>query len=249
MKPDNGVLAHGAGRASPPRLVGVLGGMGPLATVDFMQRLIDLAGAGTDQQHIPAVVAQIPQIPDRVGAILSATESPLPQLTESLRRLERAGADLIVMPCNTAHYWYPELAAATDLPFLNIVDAVIDVLAGHGLEPGSRVGLLATRATLAAGVYAERDGVQFVAPEESELRDLLLPCIALVKEGRVQEAGGLLTQCVASMRARGVEHIVLGCTELPLALKAAGMSLDDGFVDSTTALAQAAIAAARAGPA
>ncbi|WP_158238481.1 aspartate/glutamate racemase family protein [Pollutimonas subterranea] len=234
--------------ARTPRIVGVIGGMGPLATVDFMQQLVELSPSLSDQEHIPAIVAQIPQIPDRVGAILRATESPLPQLTESLRRLERAGADFIVMPCNTAHYWHKDLAAATDLPFIHIVDSVLEVLAERGLKPDAPVGLLATPATFAAGIYANRpdngSALQFVAPTESEIQEFVIPAIGLVKAGRVQDAGILIQECVHRLRARGLEYIVLGCTELPMALKAVGVAIEDGYIDSTAALAKAAIKAA-----
>lgn len=232
-----------AGMTRPPRLLGVIGGMGPLATVDFMQRLIELAPAISDQEHVPAMVAQIPQVVDRVGAVLRGTQSPLPQLLASLRRLERAGAEIIVMPCNTAHHWHAELAAATGLPFLHIADAVLDELAAQGLEADAPVGLLATRATLAAGVYASRPGLRFAPPDDADFEQLVLPAIALVKQGRVRDAGLLLERCVRRMRAEGVRQIVLGCTELPPALRAVGVPLDEGFVDSTSALARAAIGA------
>lgn len=226
-------------------LVGVIGGMGPLATVDFMQQLIALAPAQCDQEHIAAMVAQIPQIPDRVGAILEQTASPFPQILASLKRLEQAGATLLVMPCNTAHYWHAALAAQTTLPFLHIVDAVLHALNARNVESTSRVGLLATPATLAAGVYQNHLQINtnwsFVAPPAQEVNALLVPAIALVKQGKLREAGERVKTCVQQLHADGIDHIVLGCTELPLALRATNVDLDDGYIDSTIALAQATI--------
>jgi len=233
------------------QVVGVIGGMGPLATVDFMQQLIEHTPVLSDQDHIAAVVAQIPHIPDRVGAILRGTESPLPALLASLQRLERATVDVMVMPCNTAHFWYDDLAAASHVPFLHIVDAVVDELLSHGVAANSPVGLLATPATLVSGVYPARvtgkSAYQFVAPDEDEVQSLLVPAILMVKQGRVNEAGALVQECAHQLRVRGIEHVVLGCTELPIALKAVGVSLGDGaYVDSTVALAKATVRTVRA---
>jgi len=137
-------------------VIGVLGGMGPAATVDFMAKLIRLTPAAREQDHLPVVVVSDPRVPDRVAPILKGEgPSPLPALREGIRRLERAGAACVAIPCHTAHAWYDQLAAATELPILHIVDAALAELERLRLPKGP-LGLLATQATLEAGLYQGR---------------------------------------------------------------------------------------------
>src|SRR5690606_2234650 len=133
---------------SHPGYLGVLGGMGPLAGAAFAMRVAALTPAATDQQHVPTLLRNDPRIPDRSDARMRGGEDPLPYMREGLRFLETAGARVIAIPCNTAHLWYDELAAATALPILHIIDAVIDDLRRMGIARG-RIGLMGTPATLA----------------------------------------------------------------------------------------------------
>ncbi|MCR5863686.1 aspartate/glutamate racemase family protein [Aquincola sp. J276] len=106
-------------------VVGVLGGMGPLATIDFMRKMIEATPATTDQEHVPVVVSSIPQVADRTAAFRGEGDSPLAAMVASGRRLVDAGAGLVVMPCNTAHLWWEALAPALGLPMLHLVDAAL----------------------------------------------------------------------------------------------------------------------------
>ncbi|MDL1860310.1 aspartate/glutamate racemase family protein, partial [Betaproteobacteria bacterium PRO7] len=133
-------------------MLGVIGGMGPLATADFFRKLVDETPAVNDEDHVPVLIHSVPQLPRRPPAILANGESPLPALRQVRDRLLAAGATALAMPCNTAHYWYDELAIDCPVPFLHIVDAVCDELAA-AVPPGARLGIIATRATLAGGVY------------------------------------------------------------------------------------------------
>jgi aspartate racemase len=133
-----------------PGLIGVLGGMGPLATVDFMQKLIAATTRATnatrDQDHVPVVVSSIPQIPDRNAAFRGEGVSPLAAMISSGQRLIQAGAGLLVVPCNTAHLWFDELEAALPVPMMHMVDAALED-AASGMQAGARLGLLCTDAT------------------------------------------------------------------------------------------------------
>src|SRR3954471_9827880 len=111
-------------------LLGVLGGMGPLATVDFLAKLIEETPAKGDPDHVPVIVYSVPQIPDRPGAILENTESPLPAMLEGVRHLKRGGATLIAIACNTAHFWYDALSAE-GVPIAHIADATCDDLLAY----------------------------------------------------------------------------------------------------------------------
>ncbi|MGH6944986.1 MAG: aspartate/glutamate racemase family protein [Geminicoccaceae bacterium] len=224
-------------------MIGVLGGMGPAATVDFMAKVIRLAAAEREQDHLPLVVVSDPRVPDRVGPILEGRgPSPLPAMRDGVRALERAGAACIAIPCHTAHYWYDELAAATELPILHIADAVLAELA-RGARPGEPLGLLATAATLKAGLYQSRlaaVGHPCLEPLPVVMVECVLPAIALVKRDRAVDAAPLLARAIEHLTARGARRVVLACTELPLVLPIAP-ELIAISVDATEALARACI--------
>lgn len=221
-----------------PGTLGVLGGMGPLATVDFLNKLTQATPAAHDQDHIPMVVHFCPQIPDRSDALAAQGLSPLPSMIAAARQIERSGAQVLVIPCNTAHAWYDELAASLGIPLLHIVDAAVAQIP-HALrhEP---VGILATRGTLASGVYTLRQpGLQWVQPLEQEMTDWVMPAIRAVKSGDMDSARRLLQSAIVSLRRRGARSILLGCTELPLAHT--GDADDVPLIDATHALALSAI--------
>jgi aspartate racemase len=228
-------------------MLGILGGMGPAATVDFMARLIRLNPAARDQDHLPLVVISDPRVPDRVGPIVAGQgPSPLPALLAGVRALERAGAEAIAIPCHTAHHWYPELAAATPLPILHIVDAALAELGRLEVPPGP-LGLLATEATLKSGLYQQRlaaAGHPPLMPAPEVMATCVLPAIALVKRDHAAEAAPLLARAALHLRAAGADHVLLACTELPIALAVAPLP---GCIDATEALARACLAWWQAG--
>jgi aspartate racemase len=224
-------------------MIGVIGGMGPLATVDFMHKVILATQAEDDQQHVPLLVSNDPRIPRRPAAILGDGESPLPRLTEIRDRLLRAGATALVMPCNTAHHWHAALRADCPVPFPSIIDASCDDVSSR-LAGGGRVGLIATRATLAAGLFTPalaRRGLAPVFPSDAAAEAFMLPAIAHVKAGRLAEAGPLMAKAVQSLLADGADLVILACTEAPIALEAAAGDLQAVCVDSTMSLARVTV--------
>jgi aspartate racemase len=228
------------------RILGVLGGMGPLASAQFMLRLTLLTPAARDQDHIPAVLWSDPRVPDRTAARLAGGEDPLPWLLRGLRGLEAAGCGAIAIPCNTAHGWHAELQAATRLPILHIVDAAADDLASQGLA-GGPVGVMATAGTLAMRLFQQRlegRGYACLVPDEAAMQRLVSPAIGLVKANRLAEAHAPLAEVALDLMHRGARAVVLGCTEIPLGI-AAGPALPFPVVDTIDALARAAIAWAR----
>ena len=242
-KPHNG-RSEGATSTDPKGVVGVLGGMGPLATVDFMRKMLDATPAACDQEHVPVVVSSIPQIPDRTAAFRGQGISPLDAMVASGRRLVAAGAGLVVVPCNTAHLWFDDVQEALGLPMLHLVDsAIADVLSQT--DAGAKVGLLATDATLASGLYLNRHPpggrhVAWLLPTASEVSELVTPGIAAVKSGDLKLGRQLLARAALALRERGAAALVLGCTEIPLVLdtESAGLAV----VDATAALARRAVA-------
>jgi aspartate racemase len=233
-----------------PKLLGVLGGMGPLATADFMRKLTELTPASRDQDHIPVLVYSNPQVPDRSTAIMGKGESPLPALLDGIARLQEAGAEAIAIPCNTAHYWYDEMAAASGLPILHIVGSVCEALRSKGIDGGA-VGVMGTAGTLHTGIYQnylQRSGYSCVLPTEAEMDELVMPGIVSVKAGDLTAAKQVLGDAARRLGERGARMVVLGCTEIPLALADASPEAAARYVDSTAALAQACLAWARGGP-
>lgn len=227
-----------------PDKLGVLGGMGPLATVDFLGKLIALTPAKDDEDHIPVVVSSEPHIPPRGLAFQDkSAPSPLPGLLARRDFLAGAGVGAIAMPCNTAHYWYDDMVEGLDIPFLHIVDAVIGALKSGGHDD-AKIALIGTKATVEGRLYEDplnEHGFHCLVADGAITADLVVPGIALVKEYRIKEAKPLLREAVERLLDGGAEAVVLGCTELPVGLDMADPWVAERCVDPTTALAQACV--------
>jgi aspartate racemase len=225
--------------------IGVLGGMGPAATVDFYGKLVAGTPAERDQDHLPVFIHAVPQIPDRSAAFLSGGPSPREMLRRGAASLETAGASVIVMPCNTAHLWHDDIAAAVSVPVLHIVDPVVEALEQiYGHDAPLATGLLATTATVMGRVYQQRVGdtnarIRWLVPEEEQQQRWVDAGIRAVKAGQVAAGRRLLSLAAHALVVQGARAIVLACTEVPLVL---GKSTDGvPHLDSTQLLADAAI--------
>ena len=167
------------------KTVGVLGGMGPAATVDFLQKVIAATPAVRDQDHVPLFVHSVPQIPDRTDAISYGTDDPFPGLISGLKALECVGAEMVVMPCNTAYAWFDRLAASTDVRLLHIAEAVRSWLETAQNGSNADIALMATRGTVRAGFYQRwlrTPDRRIIVPEQS-VQDEITDSIAAVKGG------------------------------------------------------------------
>jgi aspartate racemase len=247
-----GAVKLGLTGAMTDRILGVLGGMGPLASAHFMTRLTLLTPAERDQDHIPAILWSDPRIPDRGSALRGEGPDPLPALLRGIDGLQAAGCGAIVIPCNTAHGWYDRMAAHASVKILHIADAAASELRRKA-SPGARVGVLGTQATLDMRLYQNRlarDGWDVIAPSAQEMAELVMPAIRMVKANQVAEAYAPLARAIADLAANGAQAVVLGCTELPLAYLAGPGEAKTGavetpLVDTIDALALAAIDWAR----
>lgn len=225
--------------------LGVLGGMGPLATADFMTKLMAMTPVQSDLDHIPLIVSSEPQIPSRGDALSDPANfpSPLPDLRARVDFLVQAGAQCIAMPCNTAHYWYDEMTQGLKIPFLHIVDAVIARLEAGG-HNGAIVGLFGTRATVEGKLYETpllEKGFKCLLPTNDTLNELVLPAIDLVKKNRIPDARPILRQAVERMLDAGADVVILGCTELPVGLDMTDPWTVKHCIDPTEALARACL--------
>jgi len=223
------------------RIIGILGGMGPEATADFYQEIIRLTPAKTDQEHIPVIIYADPRVPERTRAILQGGEDPVPHLIKAAVALERAGAGILAIPCNTAHYFLPRIGPKVSIPILNMIE---ETYASIRARTGDirRAGLLATRGTIGSGVYGEafaRHGVEVVVPEASD-QERLQQAIFQVKAGTYDRTGqDLFERIGSSLIAAGARVVILGCTEIPLGFDVS--RADYPVVNATRVLAQAAV--------
>lgn len=214
--------------------------MGPLATVDFMEKVIGQTRANCDQDHLPMIIHCVPQIPDRTACLMNDAASPLPAMKQGVKVLASAGVGCIAITCNTAHYWYDDLIKDCSIPILHIARACADVLVADGI---TSVGLMGTDGTLKAGFYPReltRYGIELKQPGE-ELQKQVMAGIYKVKSGEVSQGGALLEQCLEQMLLQGVDRVILGCTEIPLALEHINSTFLHKGVDATKALAMACI--------
>ena len=200
--------------------LGILGGMGPAASAEFILRLIQQTSATCDQEHIPFVLWNEPRTPDRSTSMRDGNDYPLPYLKEGILSLKSVGCDYIVIPCNSAHYWYDELAKL-DIPIIHIVDSVVDELKSLDIL-NQTIGVMGTQGTIEYGIYQQRlesQGWKCIVPGSAEMDYFVQPAIDFIKAGNITEAHYLLVKVIDSLIERGAKAVVLGCTELPLAVR------------------------------
>jgi len=236
--------------------LGIVGGIGPAATVDFMRKIIRNTEASRDQDHLRLVVEHNPQIPDRTANLLGSGEDPTGALFEACLRLQDSEATLIAMPCNTAHAYIDRLQPRLAIPIINMLSETVAYIERHW-QGRPTVGLLATSGTIASGVYhvaAAGRRLDLVVPDAKH-QQLVMEAIygeRGVKAGHVDGDCKLaLLRALSHLAGRGANVIVLGCTELPLVLEQNPRYCIDGYevalLDPTDILARSCVARAAAG--
>lgn len=224
------------------KTIGIIGGMGPLATADLFQKIVQNTKASCDQEHIRIFIDNNTNIPDRTAAILGKGEDPLPQLRKSAAILKDMGADLLIMPCNTAHYFYKSLQESIEIPVLHMIEITRDTLKERGIR---KAGLLATDGTRKTGIYQdifEGSGIELICPEGDDQKAVMDMIYAGVKAGNKAYDTGKVKKAIEALLDQGAETIILGCTELPLAVSM--YQLECPCTDPTLELAKGAIKAA-----
>jgi aspartate racemase len=200
--------------------LGVLGGMGPAASAEFIVRLVAQTPANTDQDHIPTILWSDPTIPDRSTSMRNGDDKPLPYLLDGIRGLKAAGCTLIVIPCNTAHFWFHKFGKS-NVEIIHIVDSVADALRAVNVI-NSKIGVIGTQATIELGLYQYRLnklGWDCITPTKLEMDTLVQPAIDLIKANRIEESHPMLMTVIHSLISNGATAVVLGCTEIPLAIR------------------------------
>lgn len=223
------------------RVLGIIGGMGPEATVDFYREVIRLTPAARDQEHIPVLIYSNPQVPERTKAILEGGEDPLPLMIETARLLERSGAGLLAMPCNTAHYYFEPLQASVRIPILNMIEQTVQAFRQR-IPEGRKVGLLATSGTVQSGIYQEtfsRHEVEVLAPDAAG-QSAIMGGIGQIKAAAHNDDTARMFEAIGARLVRsGAQAVILGCTEIPLAFNES--RVDYVTLNATRVLAQAAV--------
>ena len=223
------------------KTIGILGGMGPMATADLYIKILAMTKADRDCEHIRIYIDSDGQIPDRTAAILYGGEDPVPEMATALRNLNLCGADCILMPCNTAHCFLPRLQALTDTPILDMT--AIAARRCRELFPGKKPAVLGTRGMLATGLYAEamaREGLDCLIPNDAEQGVLMHLIYDVVKASLPMEPEReAWRSLLEGLRARGAEVFILACTELPILANT--LELEGPFLDPTEQLAREAI--------
>lgn len=223
------------------KTLGVLGGLGPMSGVYFCEMLVEHTLAHRDQDHLNFLLSSYAKTPDRTDFILGrSSEDPVPAMIRQVESLVRAGSELIAIPCNTAHSFYDQISLASPVPVLNIIRETVSFCKQSGVQ---RIGVLATEGTVASGAYESvcaREGIEYLTctPREQALISHVI--YGQIKQGLPPDRDSLDT-VAASLRARGCERIVLGCTELSLIKKC--WCPGEDFLDSMEVLACAAIRA------
>lgn len=203
--------------AEQEKIIGIMGGMGPEATVDLFQDIIAETDAESDQDHHRILIYNNPKVPDRTTAILQGGEDPLPELIKTAQLLENAGANFLVIPCNTAHYFITDLRQEVEI---EIVSMITEVAKKIEADPElKKVGIMGTKGVIETGIYADElkeFGVDVVEPTE-EQKDKLMEVIYAIKSSvETKKMQTDLTEIALSLIKRGADAVILGCTELPL---------------------------------
>lgn len=226
------------------KVVGVIGGMGPDATVDFMSRVLDETPASEDQDHVRMVVECNPRVPSRQQAIRGEGESPGPELAAMAQRLEAAGADFLVMPCNLAHAWQSEIITVTTVPFVSIIDEAVAAAIDHS-GPDSAIGVMTTPGCFFANLYQgalSDTGRPVVVQTPGELAETM-SLVARIKAGdKSNEVRDALAQLGRNLIVRGARVLIAACTEFSLVFKES--MFDVALVSSTEVLAKRTVAIA-----
>jgi aspartate racemase len=194
--------------------------MGPAASAEFVTRLVAQTPAACDQEHIPFVLWNDPTVPDRSTSLINKDDRPWAKLKAGVLGLKAAGCDHIVIPCNTAHFWFDRLNQL-GVPITHIVGSVAEELRALKIYSGT-IGVIGTKATMSLGLYQNylgKLGWSCVTPSTNEMNNLVQPAIDLVKAGNIDAAHDMLLKAIDQLIPWGVDAVVLGCTEIPLAIR------------------------------
>lgn len=222
--------------------LGIVGGMGPWATAHFFELIVKLTNAETDKESMRVFIDNNTSIPDRTRAILNSGISPVEEIINSINLLEKSGAEIIAIPCNTSHYYYDKISHMTNLTILNIIKVTIK--ASCRAYGNKCCGILATAGTIGTGLYQnplKEKGCSYLLPTEDEQKIIMLYIYGVVKANKKDtKIIKQMEMVMKSMMRRGAQYFILGCTELSI-MKESYPFNKYSVIDSTIELAKEAI--------
>ncbi|MCG2572061.1 amino acid racemase [Acinetobacter sp. ME22] len=222
------------------RAIGILGGMGPQATVDAMNKIIKHTPAHCDQDHIPVVTVSIPDIPDRTESILNHNDKPLEKMSEYLKILEKAHVGCIIIPCNTAHFWFDQLQQRTAIKMISIIESAVNFVQAQNI---SEICILATSATISTQLYQTKftqKSISCVVPSY-DLQEKIMKSIYAYKSGNIKNSKIIMSEVIKEVNKNRKIKFLLACTEIPLILEDNILNSPENFIDATDLLIQTAI--------
>ena len=217
--------------------VGIIGGMGPEATNQFIERLTEMTEADKDQDHVRYILYNDPEIPNRIDAYFHGGESPVKAINKGIDFMESNGIETVGIPCNTVHIWFDQFHRKINV--LNMIDLTLGAILESGYE---KPGILATDATIESGLYISdlrKAGIEPVIPENE---DNVMKAVQEVKLGNISKGKALLLPVVRELENAGVDSLIMACTEIPVILDSNDTSLH--LIDSDRLLAEKLITAA-----
>jgi aspartate racemase len=231
------------------KIIGILGGMGPEATIDLFTKIVKGPKAKKDQDHLRIMIDNNPKIPDRTLAIQRKGPNPLTQLIRSAKLLENAGADFIVIPCVTAHHFFEPLQKRVKIPFLHLVEETVKYIQTR-LKGIRKIGLIATTGTIQTGLFQKAFSnhvIELILPTPEVQKKWVMEAIYGKKGIKVigpsENSKRLIHKASESLIKQGAQAIIAGCTEIPLVLKEGDLSVP--VIDPISILANAAVKKAR----
>ncbi|MBD3275315.1 MAG: amino acid racemase [Candidatus Marinimicrobia bacterium] len=221
------------------KIVGILGGMGPAATIDFMSRVLRNTPAEDDEDHIQMFINHNPKVPSRIKALIDKTgESPAPVLQKMARNLESMGADFLAMPCNTSHYYLSEIQDVIKIPILNMIDLTVDAVISNAKNI-RKVGILASTAVLNVNIYSEafqNKNITVIKPQDEQQQKIMEVIKAVKRNDMGQNLTSTLNEVINDLIEKGVEAIVIGCTEISVVT--GGIDISTQLYDASEILAR-----------
>ena len=223
------------------KIIGILGGMGPEATADLYYRIIRATPAKKDSDHPRTIIYSNTKVPDRTAAIIGEGPSPLGEMVKAGAALEQAGADFLIMPCNTAHYFIDDLRAKMGIPVLDMIELTAEAFVDRLPDAGS-AGLIATDGTVKSGIYESRfsdKGVDIVLPSIRMQSEAMKAIYDHIKAGDLQEGREIILRVADELVIKDVKAILCGCTEVSLVLKDGDLTIP--VIDPLQILAEHAV--------
>ncbi len=220
------------------QVLGIIGGMGPLATAKFFEKLVKLVPAEKDQDHPRILIDSNPKIPDRTDAIFGNGPSPIPAIIKTAFSLKNCGAGFLAIPCVTAHYYYEEIQKAVDIPIVHMIRETAERYISDFAE--KRAGLLATNGTLRAEIFQNFfPPTSLIVPDQDTQTDFVMKAIYGVKSGELAGSKTLILKAYEKLISSGAELIIAGCTEVPIILNSEDISIP--LLDPLTVLAEVCV--------